>query len=76
MVTVSTFVRQPIWQVGQEIGAVTVTVGVVGHNLFAAGNVIVLTSRTIQSGCIGQTGCFGHESAHCRLVMFRYSIAL
>lgn len=46
--TVSTIVRQSLWQlVTQEIGAVVVTVDVVGQSLFGAGTVIVLTSRAI-----------------------------
>lgn len=69
---VSSCVRQPVWQVGQVIGPVAVTVGVVGHKVFGAGTVIVLTSSTMQSGCGGQTVCKGHESTHRQLFLVRH----
>ena len=54
MVTVTISVAQPVWQVGQTPGPVTVTVGVTGHFLLGAGTVTVVDSRRTQSGCGGQ----------------------
>jgi len=50
VVTVSMKVPQPVWQVGQAPGPVTVTVGVTGQSLLLHGTVMVSFLRIIQSG--------------------------